>query len=616
MIEVLTADAVPPTSRKGIFRRLLQRPLAVASMGTLALLIVVAICAPLLTPFDPAVGSVDELLQGPSLRHLLGTDSSGRDALSRVIAGAPLSLSTGLFALITALVVGVTMGLLAGYYGGWFDTVSSWVVSIVMALPSIVLLVAARAVFGPSLILLMILLGVFISPVFFRLVYGAVRSVSKELYVDAAKVSGLSDARIIGRHVLSAVRAPIIVQSSLVAGMSVSILAGLEFLGLGNPDTPTWGSLLSAGFQQLYNAPWLMVGPGLALGLTGMAFVLFGNALRDELEGTTSQRPKKARTVPSGTGAGKVLSSRAPAFEDVPNQAPEALPVDTNSTLVHKTATEDVTDPLLRIRDLRIAYDQEDDLSIEVVHGVSLELRRGEIHGLIGESGSGKTQTAWAVLGLLPRGGSIVGGEILLEGSHLETLDDKAYAAIRGGRIGYIPQEPMTNLDPSFTIGSQLMHPLVRRLGLSKNAARETALALLDRVGIPDPARTFKSYPFEISGGMAQRVLIAGAVSMDPEIIIADEPTTALDVTVQAEVLDLLRDLQRERELSMLLVTHNVGVVADLCDRITVMQKGKFVESGPSRTVLRQPQHTYTQNLLGALLQETGPTRAQLIGKE
>ena len=187
--------------------------------------------------------------------------------------------------------------------------------------------------------------------------------------------------------------------------------------------------------------------------------------------------------------------------------------------------------------------------------------------------------------------------------------DERAYAGIRGKRIGYIPQEPMSNLDPSFTIGSQLVEPLRTQLGLSKKEATKRSLDLLARVGIPNPKRTFDAYPFQVSGGMAQRVLIAGAVSTDPDLIIADEPTTALDVTVQAEVLDLLRDLQQERHMAMLLVTHNFGVVADLCDRVTVMQHGLFVEQGPVRTILGNPTHPYTRSLLNAILDE-GPARA------
>jgi peptide/nickel transport system permease protein len=175
---------------------------------------------------------------------------------------------------------------------------------------------------------------------------------------------------------------------------------------------------------------------------------------------------------------------------------------------------------------------------------------------------------------------------------------------IRGGRLAYIPQEPMSNLDPSFTVGGQLTEPIRLKLGLSRNEARDKAMDLLARVGIPDPKRTFAAYPHELSGGMAQRVLIAGAVSCDPSLIIADEPTTALDVTIQAEILDLLRDLQQGLGMAVLLVTHNFGVVADLCDRVSVMQHGRIVETGPARSIFAAPRHPYTQSLFAAILEE------------
>ncbi|MEY4301476.1 MAG: hypothetical protein RJA30_627, partial [Actinomycetota bacterium] len=235
-----------------------------------------------------------------------------------------------------------------------------------------------------------------------------------------------------------------------------------------------------------------------------------------------------------------------------------------------------------------------------------------EVVGLIGESGSGKTQTAFSVLGLLPKGGRIVSGSILFEGQELVGADTKSYDKVRGGKISYIPQEPMSNLDPSFTIGTQLMEPMQQVLGISKTEAKAKAIALLTRVGIPNPELTMKKYPHEISGGQAQRVLIAGAVSCDPDLIIADEPTTALDVTVQAEVLDLLRELQKETNTALLLVTHNFGVVADLCDYINVMQFGRIIEAGPVRDIFEHAQHPYTQSLLDSIL-EGGPARSAYV---
>jgi ABC-type dipeptide/oligopeptide/nickel transport system ATPase component/ABC-type dipeptide/oligopeptide/nickel transport system permease subunit len=613
MTAIETPQVAPITgpSHPHLMRRLIRRPLALIALIFLAIVLIIAVIGPWIAPHDPNLASLKLILAPPGPEHLLGTDSSGRDIFSRLLAATRVSVAAALLALVTSLVIGVISGLIAGYFHGWFDNVASWVSALFMALPGIVVLLAVQSVVGPSVWTAMFVFGILISPAYFRLVYASVNAVRGELYVDAARVSGLSDMRIIGRHVLSVVRAPIIIQSAIVAGITIAIQAGLEFLGLGDLAVPTWGQLLNDAFRNIYKAPQSMLWPALAITLTSISLTLLANAMRDEIERTVPVRRRRRRVVAGGTGSiATVTTSISTSGGDLPLDDSGPLPV-LGGTIVHpddEQSARGAQEVLLSISDLRVAYDQSDRSEIEVVHGVSLDVRKGEVHGLIGESGSGKTQTAFAVLGLLPRGGRVSGGRIDFEGTALEGGSERAYAGIRGLRVGYIPQEPMSNLDPSFTIGSQLIRPLRVGLGLSKKDATEKALALLERVGIPEPRRTFAAYPFEVSGGMAQRVLIAGAVSTDPDLIIADEPTTALDVTVQAEVLDLLRDLQRERQMAMLLVTHNFGVVADLCDRVTVMQQGLFVEQGPVRTILRSPKHPYTQSLLDAILDE-GPAR-------
>ncbi len=614
----MTAVDVPPAVpvapvRVSLMRRLVRRPLGLVSLAFLALVAVIAIIGPVIAPQDPNYADIRAILAPPGGAHLLGTDSAGRDVFSRLLLSTQTSIAAALVALITALLLGVVAGLIAGYYQGWFNTVATWVTELNMALPAMVVLLAARPALGPSVWLSMLIFGVLLSPAYFRLVFASVTAVRAELYVDAARVSGLSDVRIIGRHVLSVVRAPIIIQSAIIAGIAIAIQSGLEFLGLGDSSVPTWGAMLNDGFKSIYKQPTLMLWPSLAIALTCIALTLLANVMRDELERTVTVRRKRRRAVTTATGsiAAVTTSVRLGGGDLVDPDEPPVL--DGADVIVHpEDARSKASATVLQVRDLRVGYDQPDRSHIEVVHGVSLDIRRGEVHGLIGESGSGKTQTAFAVLGLLPRGGTVTGGSILYEGTELADASERVYSGIRGKRIGYIPQEPMSNLDPSFTIGSQLVEPLRKNLGLSKAEARERALDLLARVGIPQPKRTFDAYPFEVSGGMAQRVLIAGAVSTDPDLIIADEPTTALDVTVQAEVLDLLRDLQAERNMAMLLVTHNFGVVADLCDRVTVMQNGRFVEQGPVRAIFTDARHPYTQTLLDAILDE-GPARGPLL---
>ncbi|GAA2408141.1 dipeptide/oligopeptide/nickel ABC transporter permease/ATP-binding protein [Nonomuraea africana] len=565
--------------------RLLRHPLGLISALLLAAVVLAVLLAPVLSAHAPGVSSLRHAFEGPADGHPLGFDSAGRDILSRLLYGGRNTLGGALIALAVALALGVPSGLLAGYYGGWFDSSASWVVNLVMALPAMVVLLASRAILGSTVWVLMVVLGFLVAPSFFRLVRGIVSNVRKELYVDAAKVSGLSDARIVSRHVLTVVRAPIIIQVALVAGIAISLQAGLEFLGIGSGDSPTWGAMLNEAFKNIQREPLLMLWPGLALGLTSGALVLLAAALRDVLE-DRGTAPAAPRVAPAVASAASVAS---PAFEaSAPAGTAEQGEPGEPGERAH----------LLSVRDLAVSYPGTG----EVVHGVDLDVRAGEVVGLVGESGSGKTQTAFSILGILPETGRVSRGSITIEGQEIVGLPERAHRTLRGSLVGYVPQEPMSNLDPAFTIGGQLVEPIRYKLGLRRAAATRRALELLRLVEIADPRRVFDAYPHEISGGMAQRVLIAGAMSCEPKLLIADEPTTALDVRVQAEVLGLLRRLQRENELGVLLVTHNLGVVADLCDRVAVMRDGRIVETGTAEQVLSTPRDPYTRELLGAVL--------------
>lgn len=498
-------------------------------------------------------------------------DSAGRDILSRILYGGRNTLGGALIALGIALVLGVPSGLYAGYYAVKFDAVANWVVNLVMALPAMVVLLASRAILGPKVWVLMVVLGFLVAPSFFRLVRGIVVNVRGELYVDAAKVSGLSDTRIVARG-------PITIRTAPVAGLAIGLQAGLEFLGVGSGSTATWGAMLNEAFQNIQREPTLLLWPGLALGVTNGALVLIATALRDVLEDRTGGSARRRKHFRNTTAPVTVADTGERAA-------------------------------LLSIRGLAVAYAQPDGTDKEVVHGVDLDVRPGEIVGLVGESGSGKTQTAFSVLGILPEGGRIGRGSVLVAGQEIAGLPERAHRALHGRTVAYVPQEPMSNLDPAFTIGSRLTEPMRHVLGISRAEATHRAVDLLRLVEIPNPEQVMRRYPHEISGGMAQRVLIAGAMSCDPELLIADEPTTALDVRVQAEVLDLLRRLQQERDLGVLLVTHNFGVVADVCDRVAVMSAGRIVETGSTEQVLHDPQDSYTRTLLGAVL-DAAPARS------
>jgi peptide/nickel transport system ATP-binding protein/peptide/nickel transport system permease protein len=571
-IEPAAADG--RSGRRSVPAQLLRNPLAVFSLVWLLLIVVVAFGAPWLAPYGPSVTELSATNAPPlTPGHPLGGDSAGRDILSRLIWGSRQTAVAALIVLVVSATVGVISGLAAGFYRGKVEGVAGFFADSIMSLPGVVLLIALYTLTGPNIPAAMAVFGIIVAPVFYRMVRSVTLGTRNELYVDAARVVGLSDLRIVGRHVLWAVRAPVIIQSAFILAAGIGIEAGITFLGLGDPAGTSWGLVMQQSFNSIYNNPGAIVGPALVITITILSLLLLGNALSDALQSSARSKPLPPRR------RRQVLAAERERLA---------------ATATAATIDEDV---ILAVRGLRIAYPTPDGTVREVVHGVDLDLRRGEVHALVGESGSGKSQIAFSTLGILPAEALITGGSVLLDG-HDMLADAEAMAQARGRRIGYIPQEPMSNLDPSFTVGRQLAYGLKASTTLSDADVRQRIVDLLTRVGITDPERVMGLYPHEISGGMAQRVLICGAVAADPDIIIADEPTTALDVTVQAEVLELLRELTEERGLAMLLVTHNLGVVADLCDTVSVMKDGLIVEHAGVEEIFEAPQQDYTRELL------------------
>jgi ABC-type dipeptide/oligopeptide/nickel transport system ATPase component/ABC-type dipeptide/oligopeptide/nickel transport system permease subunit len=560
--------------RKSTFRTLLKNPFALFGVIFLTIVFAAGILAPWIAPYSPSATDLGATNALPfSDGHLLGADASGRDILSRLIWGTRQTMIACILVLGVSLLFGLTGGLLAGFYRGRLEAVANFVSDVVMSLPGILTIVVVFTITGPSIPLSMTVFGFMVAPSMYRLVRSVVISVRSELYVDAAKVVGLSDTRIVGRHVLSAVRAPVIVQSAFVLATAVAIVGGVDLIGLGDPSQPSWGRVLQDAFNNIYTNPASLIWPASLISLTILSFVLLGNALRDTLQASNRSAALKP--------ARRKAMSRAAQDERV-------------AGVNDLTPAQDI---ILAVRGLRIGYPTSATDVHEVVHGVDLDVRRGEIHGLVGESGSGKSQIAFSTLGLLPREAVILGGSVFFEGRDL-LADPARMRKVRGSKIAYIPQEPMSNLDPSFTVGAQLIYGLREATGVSKREARGQLVALLTRVGIEEPERVMRLYPHEISGGMAQRVLICGAVASGPELIVADEPTTALDVTVQAEVLELMRELSVERGLAMIIVTHNLGVVADLCHTVSVMKDGLIVERNDVDTLFAAPENGYTRDLL------------------
>ncbi len=555
--------------RKFAFLRQIYRsPLAAAGAVWIALLSIVCAAAPVLPLRDPLVQDLSSALQGPSAAHLLGTDALGRDVLSRIIWGGQDALLGSLEAVIVAIVLGATFGVVAAYRGGWLNAFATRTAELIFALPAMVVLLALAAVLGTNIVASMAAFGVLVSASYLRMAQTTTLAVRNELYVDAAKVAGLSTPRVVFGHVLPNVIGPIIVMSSLTFGAALLVQASLGFLGLGPPPpNPTWGGMIAESSTYIYRHPWLLVPTGVVLALTILAANLIGDALRD--------------------GDGKrqrfSLLKRAARTTGTSPAAPAAV----------------ATEALLEVRDLSVTFGSDTSGS-RVVDGISFSIAPAEIVAVVGESGSGKTMTALGIIGILPFPGHISGGTIEFDGVDLTTLSDARLASYRGKRIGMISQEPMMALDPCFTVASQLVGPIRRHRGVSGSAARTIAKSLLAEVGLPNVEVVMKSYPHQLSGGMAQRVAIAIALAGEPELLIADEPTTALDVTVQAGILDLLRSLQAKTGMAIMFVTHDLGVVADIASRAVVMEKGRIVETASIEDLFAAPQHEYTRALIRA----------------
>lgn len=576
---VPTAAPIATSARasSGFSRRLIRRPIAMVCLVFLVLLIAVAILAPILLPkvSTESAGDLLAIRQGPSPRHLLGTDTLGRDVLSRLLVGTGVSMFGVAVALVIVVLLGVPLGLAAGYYGHWTDSIVGWLADLTFAMPGMIIILTVVAVFPGSTAAAMATLGVLAAPGLMRVVRSATLQVREELYVAAARVSGVSHRRVIGRHVLPRIAGPIIVQISFLAATALLVQTGLAFLNLlVAAPSPSWGGMIADGISVAQLDPWLIWPPGVVITLTVLAFGLLGDAARD----TTTDR--------WSAGTGRLRSNPRVAL----NVA---------RTCVDRPQIGSSGEALLQVEHVSVAFSSEVGDRL-VVQDVTFNVMPGEVVALVGESGCGKTITAMSILGLLPSSAHITTGAIRFGDRNIVALPESALQELRGTEIGLISQEPMISLDPAFRVGSQLAEVLRRHRGVSRRVARKEVAQLLSRVQLPNPEDVARRYPHELSGGMAQRVAIARALAGEPRLLIADEPTTALDVTIQAEILDLLRLLQKERGMAILFVTHDWGVVADICDRGVVMYAGEVVERADVSQLFSNPKHPYTAALLAA----------------
>ena len=547
--------------------------------------------------------------------HPFGFDNAGRDVFALVLHATRIALAFGLLLTFASLLLGVVAGAMQGYFAGWADLAGQRFTEIWGALPFLYVVIFLGNAFGRSFGLLLVCYAIFNwigTAAYVRAEFLRLRG---RPFVEAARVQGLPSRRIMLRHVLPNALTPLVTLFPFLLVGAIGSLAALDYLGFGLPaGTPSWGELLQQA-QGARGAWWLVLWPSLALFVVMLLGVFVGEGLRDAFDprpaNALDREPRRAKArgarVERQTTGDNGPSPRggSPHPADVSSHAAasagEAAPFPSKQALDRSEG-----EPMLQIEDLRISFDTALG-ELRAVDGVSLTLRRGETLGLVGESGCGKSVTAMSVLRLVPSPpGRLVSGSIRYRGRNLATLPLADLRKIRGGAIGMVFQDPMSALSPLRRVGPQLVEAVRLHQRVPRAEAMRRAREALARCGIPDPDRCLREFPFRLSGGMQQRVMIAAALLSEPELVIADEPTTALDVTVQAQVLDLLKTV-RGPDTALLLISHDMAVVRSVCERIAVMYAGRIVEEGPADEVFSHPRHPYTAALLAAMPSRHAP---------
>ena len=560
------------SGRPSPWRLFAANRLAAGGLIVLAAIAVLALLAPLLPlPSPDATEPANRLLRPMSDGYLLGSDQLGRDILSRLLHGTRTSIAVGLSATLVAAVIGSLLGLVAGYAGGRSDNLIMRGIDMLMAFPYILLALAIVAALGPGLMNALLAIAVVNIPFFARNIRGVTVGLAHRAFVDAARLSGKGDLSILLTEVLPNVLPVIVITMATTVGWMILETAGLSFLGLGaQPPQADLGSMLGEGRRQLFTAPHVSIIPGLMIFVLVMSINLMGDGVRDLLD------PR----LKSGA------LGRPSARTDVASDR-------TKAATAQETATA-----LLDIDGLTTEFRVGSEV-YRAVGGVDFELKAEECLGLVGESGSGKSVTAMSLLGLVPSPpGRIVGGQVAHRGEDLLDASYDRLRQLRGGSFACVFQDPLSTLHPLYTVGDQIVEAIRAHQALGYRAAHAKAVELLKLVQIPGPERRMEAYPHELSGGMRQRICIAMALANDPEVLIADEPTTALDVTVQAQVLKLLNRLRMDKQAAVLFITHDFGVVSEICDRVAVMYAGRIVEVGPTEELLTRPAHPYTRKLI------------------
>jgi len=555
--------------------RVLLRPVGLAGFGLLVLVLLVAVFGPVLWDGRATVVDTGNLLAGPSADHWIGTDNLGRDLFFRVLVATRLSVALALAATAISVVLGIVLGAAPLLLGRRAGRLVTGAVNVLVAFPGLLLVLFFAVVFGVGARGAALAVGLAGAPAFARLCHTLIAGISERDYFAAARIAGVSRWRVLLRHALPNIAEPLIVNATMAAGGALLTFAGLSFLGLGvQAPSYDWGKLMQDGLNGIYVHPLAALGPGIAVVLAGLAFNLTGEAFAaafgvDVIPGMTRLRQVR-------TSAGEVHGPGA------------------------TTASADAG-TILSVDDLRVTIPAAGQ-PIRAVRGVSFAIRDGEAVGVVGESGSGKSMTALAVAQLIEEPIRVEADHLVFAGEDLMAAGDSASRRKRlGTSLAVVFQDPMTSFNPVHRVGPQLAEVSRFHQGLSRRAALARAVDRLRAVRVREPERRARQYPFEFSGGMRQRAMIGMGLMGTPRLIIADEPTTALDVTVQRQVLELLTEVRRDTGAALLLISHDVSVVTDVCDRVLVMYAGRVVEELPAQDLRTLARHPYTRALVAAV---------------
>ncbi|WP_043564592.1 dipeptide/oligopeptide/nickel ABC transporter permease/ATP-binding protein [Actinomyces israelii] len=621
----------------------------------LLVIVAMAVFAPIVAPYDPGAtglataettvhvqGGPDIVTYDPAVRpspdHLFGTDKPSRDIFSRAVYGARVSLVVGLSATGIALALASVLGAIAATSRKWIGELVMRVLDVLMSFPGIALaavLVLAMSSRLPIVPVIILATAVVYTPQLTRVVRANILAQFGEDYVAASKVMGARVPWILAKHVVRNCIAPIMVYATVLVADAIVFEASLSFIGAGitSVNTPTWGNMLSEGKELLLSGHWWPTFfPGLMILITTLCLNVLAEGLTDAMASPRIRARVDVEADEEAMSTEKAWDDADSAVRDNADDADSAIPGGQKSALTGliEPAAEEVplverlaalraaelarddrlvyadaqAEPVLEVRNLSIAFPVQHG-DVNIVDNVSFSVRPGETMGLVGESGCGKSITSMAVMGLLPPTARIT-GEILFKGKNILQMTPEEHNALRGHEMSMIYQDALSSLNPSMLIRSQMKQ-------LTSRGGTRSAEELLELVGL-DPVRTLKSYPHELSGGQRQRVLIAMALTRDPGLVIADEPTTALDVTVQKQVVDLLNELRERLGFAMVFVSHDLALVAKVAHRVTVMYAGQVVEQAGTSELLTNPVHEYTRGLLGAVLSiEAGSKRLHQV---